>query len=236
MAVHSADRDHRRRSAVTVESGANGVAGNLGVGRRERRDNIPLIGDALSDPLSAAGDAARGIAGAGHNLDTTAGWLAWVLAVAVAAHTDPCGRGALAVSAHPVLPAQMDGDHTGVDTPAGEQLLALRALANRPLRKLAAVSMDPVGALAPRGPHRDQGPGRPRIPLGRHFAPPTSTPPALHHPGDFGAVGCGHRDPGAPNPKGNPRPRARPSNWIVIRRLPATARRSDQRRRGRAAA
>jgi hypothetical protein len=31
-------------------------------------------------------------------------------------------------------------------TPAGEQLLALRALANRPLAKLAAVSMDPVGA------------------------------------------------------------------------------------------
>jgi hypothetical protein len=31
-------------------------------------------------------------------------------------------------------------------TPAGEQLLALRALANRPLGKLAAVSMDPVGA------------------------------------------------------------------------------------------
>jgi hypothetical protein len=31
-------------------------------------------------------------------------------------------------------------------TPAGEQLLAMRALANRPLRKLASVSLDPVGA------------------------------------------------------------------------------------------
>ena len=31
-------------------------------------------------------------------------------------------------------------------TPAGEQLLALRALANRPLAKLAAISADPVGA------------------------------------------------------------------------------------------
>ena len=30
-------------------------------------------------------------------------------------------------------------------TPAGEQLLALRALTNRPPRKLAAVSADPVG-------------------------------------------------------------------------------------------
>jgi hypothetical protein len=31
-------------------------------------------------------------------------------------------------------------------TPAGEQLLALRALANRPLAKLAAIHEDPVGA------------------------------------------------------------------------------------------
>jgi hypothetical protein len=31
-------------------------------------------------------------------------------------------------------------------TPAGEQLLALRALANRPLRRLTEVSPDPVGA------------------------------------------------------------------------------------------
>jgi len=31
-------------------------------------------------------------------------------------------------------------------TPAGEQLLALRALANRPLRKLTEVDGDPVGA------------------------------------------------------------------------------------------
>ena len=31
-------------------------------------------------------------------------------------------------------------------TPAGEQLLALRALANRPLAKLIAVNSDPVGA------------------------------------------------------------------------------------------
>ena len=35
---------------------------------------------------------------------------------------------------------------TLASTPAGEQLLALRALANRPLRKLGEVSVDPVGA------------------------------------------------------------------------------------------
>lgn len=35
---------------------------------------------------------------------------------------------------------------TLASTAAGEQLLALRALANRPLAKLTAVSDDPVGA------------------------------------------------------------------------------------------
>ena len=35
---------------------------------------------------------------------------------------------------------------TLASTAAGEQLLALRALANRPLAKLAAISPDPVGA------------------------------------------------------------------------------------------
>ncbi len=127
-----------------LESGANGVADNLG-GASERTDNIPLLGDALSDPLSAAGDAARDIAGAGHNLDTTAGWMSWLLA--------------LAVAAPPILAVAMPWLFLRVHffqrkwtamtlaaTPAGEQLLALRALANRPLAKLAAVNADPVGA------------------------------------------------------------------------------------------
>ena len=38
-----------------------------------------------SEPLTAASKAALDIAGAGHNLDTTATWLAVVLALAVAA-------------------------------------------------------------------------------------------------------------------------------------------------------
>ena len=38
-------------------------------------------------------------------------------------------------------------------TPAGEQLLALRALTNRPPRKLAAISADPVGGWR----HEDPG-------------------------------------------------------------------------------
>jgi hypothetical protein len=127
-----------------VEGGANGIAGNLdSAGHGANR--VPLIGDALSKPLTAAGEAARDIAGAGHNLDVTASWLAWLLA--------------LAVAAPPILAIAMPWLFLRVRffrrkwtalalaaTPAGEELLALRALANRPLIKLAAISGDPVGA------------------------------------------------------------------------------------------
>lgn len=127
-----------------VQSGANGVADNLG-SAGDSTDNVPLIGDTLSKPLRAASDAALDIAGAGANLDSTASWLAWVLA--------------LAVAAAPILFVAMPWLYLRVrffrrkwtaitlaSTAAGEQLLALRALANRPLAKLTAVSDDPVGA------------------------------------------------------------------------------------------
>jgi hypothetical protein len=127
-----------------VEGGANGIAHNLdsaGHGAGE----VPLIGDTLSKPLTAAGAAARDIAGAGHHLDATASWLAWLLA--------------LAVAAPPILAVAMPWLFLRVRffrrkwtaltlaaTPAGEQLLALRALANRPLPRLVAVHPDPVAA------------------------------------------------------------------------------------------
>lgn len=127
-----------------VETGANGVADNLS-SAGDNTDDFPLVGDTLSKPLRAASDAALDIAGAGHNLDTTASWLAWVLA--------------LAVAGAPILFVVMPWLYLRVrffrrkwtaitlaSTAAGEQLLALRALANRPLAKLTAVSDDPVGA------------------------------------------------------------------------------------------
>jgi hypothetical protein len=127
-----------------VQEGANGVAANLN-SAGDSTGGVPLIGDALSKPLRAASEAALDIAGAGQSLDSTATWLAWVLA--------------LAVAATPILAVAMPWLFLRVRffrrkwtvialaaTPAGEQLLALRALANRPLTKLAAVSIDPVGA------------------------------------------------------------------------------------------
>jgi len=127
-----------------VESGARGVAGNLD-SAGTNADHIPLVGHTLSKPLRAASEAALDIAGAGNNLHSTASWLAWLLA--------------LAVSAPPILAVAMPWLYlrlrffrrkwtaiTLASTAAGEQLLALRALANRPLAKLTAVTDDPAGA------------------------------------------------------------------------------------------
>ena len=143
MAVHSAVSTI---AAVgrQVETGANGVSDNLN-SAGDSTDNVPLIGDTLSKPLRAASEAALDIAGAGHSLDTTASWLAWVLALAVAAPP-------ILFVAMPWLFLRVRFFRrkwtaiTLARTPAGEQLLALRALANRPLVKLAAISVDPVGA------------------------------------------------------------------------------------------
>ena len=66
-----------------VENGSKGIAGNL-ASAGHGAQHIPLVGDAVSKPLTAASDAAVDIAGAGHSLDSTASWLAVVLALAVA--------------------------------------------------------------------------------------------------------------------------------------------------------
>ncbi len=127
-----------------VEDGANGISENLRSAGGSV-DGVPWIGDDLSKPLNAASEAALDLAGAGSSLNSTATWLAWVLAIAVAATP------ILAV-AGPWLYLRIRffrRKWTAIAlaaTPAGEQLLALRALANRPLRKLTAVSVDPVGA------------------------------------------------------------------------------------------
>ncbi|KUI31010.1 hypothetical protein [Mycobacterium sp. GA-2829] len=143
MAVHSAVATIASVGRQ-VEGGANGIADNLESAGNQTED-VPLLGDALRGPLKAAGDAALDIASAGHSLDTTASWLAWVLA--------------LAVASPPILAVAMPWVFlrlrfarrkwtavTLAATPAGQQLLAMRALANRPLAKLVSVDADPVGA------------------------------------------------------------------------------------------
>ena len=127
-----------------VNDSANGLSENLN-SAGDSADRIPLVGDTVAKPLRAASEAALDLAGAGQNLNTTATWLAVLLAIAVAAP--------------PILAIGMPWLFMRIrffrrkwtvialaQTPAGEQLLALRALANRPLRLLTEVSADPVGA------------------------------------------------------------------------------------------
>ena len=125
------------------------LANNL----RTRRSVLASAGAGLPSKVSkfrffcsrAASEAALDLAGAGHQLDTTASWLAVLLAIAVAAP--------------PIMAIGMPWLYLRIrffrrkwtvialaQTTAGVELLALRALANRPLRKLTAVSADPVGA------------------------------------------------------------------------------------------
>ena len=127
-----------------VRDGATGIADNLN-SAGDSANRIPLVGDTVSTPLRAASEAALDLAGAGQSLNTTATWLAVLLAIAVAAPP------VLAI-AIPWLFLRIQFFRRKwtvialAQTPAGEQLLALRALANRPLRKLTEVDGDPVGA------------------------------------------------------------------------------------------
>jgi hypothetical protein len=126
-----------------VESGAHGIAGNL-ASAGHGAQQIPFVGDEVAKPLTSASQAALDIAGAGHDLDSTATWLAWLLAMAVAALP-------ILVAVMPWLFLRLRFFRRKLTvtalaaTPAGEQLLALRALTNRSPRKLAALSADPVG-------------------------------------------------------------------------------------------
>ncbi|OBH17295.1 MULTISPECIES: hypothetical protein [unclassified Mycobacterium] len=126
-----------------VESGAHGLAGNLASAGHDTQ-HIPLVGDAISKPLNSASQAALDLAGAGHDLDSTASWLAILLAMAVVAVP-------ILVADVPWLLLRLRFFRRKLTvsalaaTPAGEQLLALRALTNRAPRQLAAISVDPVG-------------------------------------------------------------------------------------------
>lgn len=138
-----------------LRDGATGISDNLG-SAGDSADRIPLVGDTVAKPLRAASEAALDLAGAGQNLNTTSIWLAVLLAIAVAAP--------------PILAVGMPWLFLRIrffrrkwtvialaQTPAGEQLLALRALANRPLRKLTEVSPDPVGAWRHQDPAAVRG-------------------------------------------------------------------------------
>jgi len=143
MAVHHAIATFAR-VGTQVQEGATGIADNLN-SAGNNADRLPLVGDAVATPLRAASEAALDLAGAGASLNSTATWLSVLLAVAVAA--PPILAVGMPWLALRIRFLRRKWTVIGLaQTPAGEQLLALRALANRPLRRLTEVSPDPVGA------------------------------------------------------------------------------------------
>jgi hypothetical protein len=127
-----------------VESAGTGLADNL-ASAGKKVDRVPAVGDALSSPFSRAADAARGLAHAGHQQQTITHQVALVLAVAVVAV--PLGLvlfGWLPLRVRWIRLAGAAAALRGGE--AGRDLLALRALARQPLRRLAALDPDIAAA------------------------------------------------------------------------------------------
>jgi hypothetical protein len=123
-----------------LESAGTGIAGNLAdVGGKVGR--VPLVGDQLTKPFTGAADAARSLADAGRQQQEIVGNIALVVALAVVALP-------LALVLFLWLPLRLRwmrraGVASAVrDEPAGRDLLALRALASRPLNQLTKVGPD----------------------------------------------------------------------------------------------
>jgi hypothetical protein len=122
----------------------DGLAGGLS-DAGGKLDNIPAVGGGLASPFNRAADAARALAAAGREQQQVVHNLAWALALLL-----------LLIPVSLVLfvwlPLRLrwirratvaSGLRGG---PAGRDLLALRALANQPLRRLSKVDPDPVAA------------------------------------------------------------------------------------------
>jgi hypothetical protein len=108
-------------------------------------NKVPGVGGSLASPFNQAADAARSLADAGNQEVQVAHDLAWALALLLLV-------GPVLVVLLGWLPLRVRwirraSAALGVrDGTAGRDLLALRALANQPLRRLASIGPDPVGA------------------------------------------------------------------------------------------
>jgi hypothetical protein len=127
-----------------IDQSAGRVSGSL-TQAGQNANGVPLVGDKLGAPLADAGNQVGGIAGAGRNAGDTLSNLATPLGWAVA-------LGPILLVLVIWLPrryrfARRAGEAEQMaGAPAGEELLALRALANRPLQELRRVTPDPVRA------------------------------------------------------------------------------------------
>jgi hypothetical protein len=133
------------KAGFLLRDGADGVASNLlSAGSGVHR--VPLVGDALASSLSSAGGAAGGVAGAGQQLGDRITGLALPLSLIVA--LAPILSVGLVWGMLRLRFARRAGMAAELaQAPGGNRLLALRALATRPLHELAAVSEDPLEAF-----------------------------------------------------------------------------------------
>ena len=123
-----------------IEGAGTGLADNLAdAGGKVGR--VPLVGDQLVKPFNGAADAARAMAEAGRQQQQLVGDVALIMALVVVALP-------LALVLFIWLPLRLRwirraGVASAVrDQPAGRDLLALRALAGRPLNELAKLGPD----------------------------------------------------------------------------------------------
>ena len=128
----------------TLQDGAASIGSNLtdagsGVG------DVPLVGSALGKPLTSAGSAADRVSDAGRRLGDGIGTLSVLLALLVAVLPIVTVVAVwLVLRLRFAYRAALAADLSG--QPAGDRLLALRALTRRPLSELRPVDPDPVEA------------------------------------------------------------------------------------------
>lgn len=120
-----------------LESAGTGLSENLGGAGQNLRD-IPLIGDAIAAPFEGAAGAANSVAGAGRTVQD------YVSAVATLAGLATAGFLIMLAVLFWVLPRLLwmrraEAAAVVLTDPDGLELLALRALATRPLTRLARV-------------------------------------------------------------------------------------------------
>lgn len=133
-----------------LEGAGGGLADNLAdAGGKVGR--VPIVGDELTTPFARAADAARAVAEAGQDQQELVADLAVVLGLAAAAVP-------VALVALIWLPLRIRWMRRAAaaatlrDAPAGRDLLALRALATQPLRKLTRIDPDVAEAWRRRDP------------------------------------------------------------------------------------
>jgi hypothetical protein len=123
-----------------LESAGSGIADNLAdAGSKVGR--VPLVGDQLTKPFTGAANAARSLADAGREQQEIVSNLALILTLVALAL--PLGLVLFVWLPLRLRWMRRAGVASAVrDEPAGRDLLALRALATRPLNQLAALGPD----------------------------------------------------------------------------------------------